>query len=1127
MQAKRYQSHQGSWWVRLKAHDDRIARWIVGIYCAGTVIALLAWVLSPFRKGRMHTWWELLFSYLNVPVSHSLVSVIIMIVLTSSLIKRRRVALWAVMIFEVLGIVMSLPAMATLISNDHALSALTHAYNPIMDTLSVIVGIISLFFIWAARSAFPARLGRSHWKAAVITLLLGGAITCAVALALGNLQDAAGFGEGWKNGLGYALGGLGIHLPALAQPPLPHPQAYDPARLFQSIVEMLYGATLVAAIVVGLRSAPNTSKWTPQTELELRELLHNYGEQDSLSYFATRREKSVIFSDDRKAAITYRVIRGVSLASGDPVGAPSSWDSAIDNWKKHARTFGWNLGAISITEAGAKAFAAAGLSITYMGDEAILYTDRFTLSNTSLTDVRHAARRLEADGYTIKLRRHKSLSEEEMNQVIEATDSWRHGAVERGFSMALNRLGDPADGRCFLVSAHDPVGNMVGLLSFVPWGNRGISLDLMRRSPEAPNGTVEFMVAGLMEEAAEYGIKETSLNFAMFRKTFVEADHFGASPWTRAASATLGFFDRYLQLERLYRFNQKFDPVWLPRYVAAESIVTLVQVGVASGIAEGFLPEWLVSKPATDQHLDPETLAKIDAIERRPAGAVVEHRFTDQTKHRIRHMNELREAGMNPYPLGVSVELTPEQLAQELAEFDSSGAVSTADIISVAGRARAIRSFGSVVFVELIDGFSTAQVVCERVRFDTAGADLDLLARTADTGDVLMFEGVLGRSKNGTPSLLATSWKMGSKSLHAIPFGNFTDAESRLRRRSTDLIVNPQQREFLRMRTSIITSIRATLDGADFCEVETPILNSIHGGATARPFKTFINAYGSELYLRIAPELYLKRLVVGGMGAVYELGRDFRNEGADATHNPEFTVLEAYKPFADYNTMREITEAMIKNAARSIFGTESIPLGKKGETERTLTDISGQWPVKTVCGALSEAVGQEISLDTDFEILLALAREHEIYVRDDMGAGSIIEELYGELIEANTVFPTFYKDFPVETSPLAGPHRTETGLAERWDLVINGIELGTAYSEMADALEQRRRLTEQSLKAAAGDPEAMEIDEDFLYALETGLPPTGGLGIGVDRLVMLMTGTQIRGVLTFPFVKPAVKPAVR
>ena len=1101
----------GSLPQRITAHRETIATWLIGIYAVGALLSLFSWILSPLHKGRGYTWWEYAFGLINVPVSHSLVSVIAMMIVTSLLVKRRRLGLYAVMFFQVGGILLTLPIAANLIFNDTSITLFTHSYRPLADLTSVAVALITLTLLFLIRPAFPARIARTHWRWVWLVAGLGLLVAVGLAFTFAAIQDSHHQGELTPLAAGYVLSGLGIRIPELM------PTGYRPAIYFRLIVEIAFSLTLLATMITFLRSPRDRENWKPADEVRLREMLRTHGEDDSLGYFATRREKSVIFSDDGQAAVTYRVINSVCLASGNPIGAPGSWDSAIANWKNYARTYGWHLGAVSINEAGAKAFAAAGLSITYMGDEAVLSTDRFSLNNTTLTEVRQATRRLNAEGLTVRVRTHGSLNTEELAEVNREADSWRHGGTERGFSMALGRVGDPADGRNLLVTAHGPDGEMLGLLSFVPWGRRGVSLDLMRRSPKAPNGIVEFMVASLMEEAGEYNIARVSLNFAMFRKTFVEADHFGASPWTRASASTLGFFDRYLQLERLYRFNQKFDPEWLPRYLAAETLFTLPQVAVAAGVAEGFLPQLFPGRSTADRTLDEQSLAQVHELHRRVDTPVVEHRYTDQTKHRIRHLEQLREAGMNPYPQGVGAQYTTAQLARILEEPNSLAPSAT---LTVAGRVRNIRSYGSVVFLDLIEGAHTAQVVCERSALPTEGATLDLLRRTVDTGDILIFTGTVGASRNGTPSLLATGWQMASKSLHAIPFGNFTDPEARLRRRSTDLLVNPEQRQFLRQRTAIITSIRKTLDSSGFLEVETPILNTIHGGATARPFTTFINAYGADLYLRIAPELYLKRLVVGDMGPVYELGRDFRNEGADATHNPEFTVLEAYKPYADYNVMRELTEALIKNAAFSVFGSESLPLGEKNSETRTLQDVSGPWPVKTVCGALSEVLGREITLETDFEELLALAREHEIYVRDGMGAGAIIEELYGELVEAATVFPTFYIDFPVETSPLAGPHRSTPGLAERWDLVVNGMELGTAYSEMADALEQRRRLTEQSLKAAAGDLEAMEIDEDFLYALETGLPPTGGLGIGIDRLVMLMAGTQIRGVLTFPFVKP-------
>jgi lysyl-tRNA synthetase class 2 len=366
---------------------------------------------------------------------------------------------------------------------------------------------------------------------------------------------------------------------------------------------------------------------------------------------------------------------------------------------------------------------------------------------------------------------------------------------------------------------------------------------------------------------------------------------------------------------------------------------------------------------------------------------------------------------------------------------------------------------------------------------------------------------------------------MEAKSLHPVPFRSFDDPTARARQRSTDLLTHPEGLDLLRQRSAVVGSHRRTLSGDGYLEVETPMLHTVHGGATARPFRTFINAYGVDLSLRIAPELYLKRLLVAGLGPVFELGRNFRNEGADATHNPEFTSLEVYRPHADYTTMRRLTERLVKEAARTLHGREVLPLPRADELRTgpgaaELVDVSGPWRVVPVLTAVSEAVGRPVSLETDMDELLRLADVHGVRVRPDMGAGAVLEELYATLVEPRTVRPTFYTDFPVETSPLAHPHRSEPGLAERWDLVVAGMEIGTAYSELTDPVDQRARLTEQSLKAAAGDPEAMEVDEDFLLALELGMPPSGGLGIGVDRLVMLLTNTPIRSILTFPFIRP-------
>jgi lysyl-tRNA synthetase class 2 len=485
----------------------------------------------------------------------------------------------------------------------------------------------------------------------------------------------------------------------------------------------------------------------------------------------------------------------------------------------------------------------------------------------------------------------------------------------------------------------------------------------------------------------------------------------------------------------------------------------------------------------------------------------------------------MRAAGLDAYPVAAAATPTTAIGALPREAWDRPTR------LSVVGRVRDLRDHGGVAFARLVEGGDELQVLLDA---STLGrACLDQFTSVVDVGDLVRVDGVTGRSRAGTPSVLVDGWRMEAKSLHPVPFRSFEDPAARARQRSTDLLAHPDGVELLRQRSTVVGSLRRTLTGEGFLEVETPMLHTVHGGASARPFRTFINAYGVDLSLRIAPELHLKRLLVAGLGPVFELGRNFRNEGADATHNPEFTSLEVYRPHADYTTMRHLTERLVKDAAQSVHGHEVLPLPgpdavRTGLHGVELADVSGPWPVVPVLDAVSEAVGESVSLDTDMDVLLRLAGAHGVTVRPDMGAGAVVEGLYAALVEARTVRPTFYTDFPVETSPLAHPHRMEPGLAERWDLVVAGMEVGTAYSELTDPVDQRARLTEQSLKAAAGDPEAMEVDEDFLLALELGMPPSGGLGIGVDRLVMLLTNTPIRSVLTFPFVRPlAARPDAR
>jgi lysyl-tRNA synthetase class 2 len=441
--------------------------------------------------------------------------------------------------------------------------------------------------------------------------------------------------------------------------------------------------------------------------------------------------------------------------------------------------------------------------------------------------------------------------------------------------------------------------------------------------------------------------------------------------------------------------------------------------------------------------------------------------------------------------------------------------VQTGQVESVTGRVRALRDFGGLVFAVLEEGSARIQAMLTRDRLDAAA--LRLWRRAVDVGDQVSVTGEIVSSEKGELSVLAGSWAMAAKCLEPLPglHASFSDAEARVRERHLDLIVNEPARAAVLARSRAVRALRELLAQRGFSEVETPVLQAVHGGAQARPFTTTINAYGLDLYLRIAPELYLKRLCVGGLQNVFELGRNFRNEGADATHNPEFTSLEAYQAYADYTVMRELARELILAAACAVHGAP-IAVRPDGET----VDLGRPWPVVPVHEAVSRAAGTPIEPGTPREDVVAVCRRHGLHVPARAGAGEAVLELYEALVEPTTTLPTFYSDFPVETSPLTRVHREDPRLAERWDLVAFGMELGTAYSELTDPVDQRRRFTEQSLRAAAGDPEAMQLDEDFLAAMAYGMPPTGGLGLGVDRVLMLLTGGNVRSTLTFPFVRP-------
>jgi lysyl-tRNA synthetase class 2 len=423
------------------------------------------------------------------------------------------------------------------------------------------------------------------------------------------------------------------------------------------------------------------------------------------------------------------------------------------------------------------------------------------------------------------------------------------------------------------------------------------------------------------------------------------------------------------------------------------------------------------------------------------------------------------------------------------------------------------RNTGKLCFATLQAG--TGSRIQVMLSLDKVGEEkLEEYKELVDLGDHLFVDGEVITSKRGELSILVDSWAIAAKTIRPLPnLHNELGEEYRVRHRFVDLIVRDRAREVVQIRSKVMQSLRNTFTKDDFIEVETPMLQTIHGGASARPFKTHSNAFDTELFLRIAPELFLKRAVVGGIDRVYEINRNFRNEGADRTHSPEFAMLEAYEAYGDYNTMAELTQTLIQNAAMDVFGTLQVQL-EDGE----VNDLSGEWARVSMFESLSEAAGVEITPDTDIKVLKALADKEGLEI-DHPLHGKYVEELWEHFVKGDLQKPTFVMDFPVDTSPLVRNHRSKPGVVEKWDLYIRGYEQATGYSELVDPVIQRERFVAQVKLSAAGDPEAMKLDEDFLKALEFGMPPTGGMGMGIDRLLMSLTGLGIRETIMFPLVK--------
>ncbi|MGO2533955.1 MULTISPECIES: lysine--tRNA ligase [Micrococcaceae] len=496
-----------------------------------------------------------------------------------------------------------------------------------------------------------------------------------------------------------------------------------------------------------------------------------------------------------------------------------------------------------------------------------------------------------------------------------------------------------------------------------------------------------------------------------------------------------------------------------------------------------------------------------------PAETIDTH---DLRQVRLAKRAELLEAGREAYPVGVERSHTLLQIREKYAHLEAGE--ETQDVVGVAGRIVFARNTGKLCFATLQESGPKGEAVRLQAMLSLANIGEESLAdwkRLTDLGDHVFVKGAVVTSRRGELSIMVTEWQMASKALRPMPVLHADlNEENRVRQRYADLMVRDEAREMIYKRDAVTRAVRDTLYGHGYVEVETPMLQLMHGGAAARPFHTHLNAFDQDMTLRIATELYLKRTVVGGIPRVFEVGRLFRNEGVDSTHSPEFTTLECYEIYADQFVMAERIQEIILKAA------DAVGAGRRIETSQGTINLDGEWRWLSVYPALSEAVGVDITPETTAETLHSIAEKHHIKVDPKWGAEKLVIELFGEIVEPTLIDPTFVYDYPPAAQPLARPHRSQPGVIEAWDLIIGGMERGTAFSELIDPVIQRERLTEQSLMAADGDDEAMQLDEDFLRALEYGAPPMGGIGLGIDRLVMLFTDAGIRETILYPLLKP-------